>query len=163
VLRARRNGTLNVMVEHQWWYWALAALLAVGLEVVLGTSFVFIFFALAALVTALTAALALTPEFWQSASLFGGLSVTFLALVGRPAWQRRSGSPQIDTIDAVVGSMAVVQQAMGPGARGQVALHGTTWMAQNQGSQSLPEGISCRVVAVINLTLVVHGDIPGDP
>lgn len=146
------------MHEQQWWYWAFGAVIAVALEVGFGTSFVFIFFAAAAAVTSLAVALHLTAHLWQAASLFAALSCAMVGLVRKPLLGRSDRRGKKHDIDGMVGNTAVVQSAMEPGGRGQVGLQGTTWMARNCGAQSLPAGMTCRVVSVHNLTLYVDGD-----
>ena len=60
--------------------------------------------------------------------------------------------------DSLVGTTAVVEQAMAPGAKGQVVVAGTVWMARNVGVKHLPAGLTCRVTAMDHLTLWVNGD-----
>lgn len=72
-------------------------------------------------------------------------------------WSRRRACPPCRA-ESLVGQTAVVEQPMAPGAKGQVVLSGTVWMARNVGSKNLPAGLTCRITAMEHLTLWVNGD-----
>lgn len=145
-------------MQQTWWLWALGALVSLVLEAGFGGSFIFVFFAFGALVTAALLALGVITAMWQAALAFFSLAAISLAVLRRPlmAW----GTPQasLRDRDGLRGSVATVQTAMVPGGSGQVLHRGTTWMARNGGALPLAAQQNCHVLAADNLTLVVSAD-----
>ena len=89
-----------------------------------------------------------------SVAAAAGCAQAWLALRLR----RRLRASGCDSLAALVGRTAVVEQAMPPGGLGQVILTGTVWMARNAGTRMLPAGLTCQVVKMDHQTLWVNGD-----
>jgi membrane protein implicated in regulation of membrane protease activity len=148
------------MLQHgmqtTWWIWLLGALLSVALEAAFGGSFVFVFFGLAAGITALLVGLGQVTALWQASCAFAALSILSLAVLRRPLMRLgRPVRPLADERD-LIGHTATVIVAPMPGFEGQVQLRGVPWRARLQGDQPLGVGATCRIIAVDNLTLTVQ-------
>lgn len=145
-------------MQHIWWIWALGSLLALVLEACFGGSFIFVFFAFGAAVTASCVGLGLLEPIWQQAVLFCTLTAASLLALRRPLmdWGLRQVTER--DLDSIKGTGATVEIAMVPFGSGQVLHRGTVWMARNGSDETLAQGIACRVVAVENLTLIVEAE-----
>lgn len=142
-------------MEQFWWLWALGALTALVLEAGFGGSFIFVFFAFGATVTAILVATHALCAVWQAALAFFGFTALSLALLRRPLMAWGTLQPGVPDLDGLRGSAATVQTPMGPGESGHVLHRGTTWMARNEGLTPLKVNQLCLVEAAENLTLIV--------
>lgn len=133
--------------------WLVAALV-LGIVEVLTVDLVFIMLALAALVTALAAALGLALV--GQILVFVLVSVALLLLV-RP-WARehlRRSTPDIRTnAQALVGREAVALTRLS-GQDGRVRLAGETWSARSLDGVAIGAGTRVRVVSIDGATAVV--------
>lgn len=153
------NGTalpvLSSGMQQHWWIWASGALIALILEAVVGGSFIFVFFALGAAVTAPLVGFGFIDALWQAALCFSAVTALSLLASRRRLLAWRDAPKALSDMAGLVGSIAVVEAAMAPRATGAVQHRGTSWMAHNVGTAHLPPGARCRVVRVDNLTLWV--------
>lgn len=133
--------------------WLVAALV-LGIVEVLTVDLVFIMLALAALVTALAAALGLALP--GQILVFVVVSVVLLLLV-RP-WAKdhlRRSTPDIRTnAQALVGREAVALTRLS-GQDGRVRLAGETWSARSADGSEVGAGTHVRVVSIDGATAVV--------
>lgn len=143
-------------MQQVWWIWASGALAALILEACAGGSFIFVFFALGAAVTAMLVGFDVLTAVWQAAACF--FAVTAMSLIAcRPRLRDwRHSNQALGDMAGLTGSLVVVEVAINPQGVGQVNHRGTLWMARNTGPDLLPVGAACRVVRVDNLTLWVH-------
>lgn len=147
---------LEQSMQTTWWIWLLGALLSFALEAAFGGSFVFVFFGLAASLTAVLVALGQLTALWQASCAFAGLSILALTILRRPLMRLgRPLRPLADERD-LIGHAATVLVAPLPGLEGQVLLRGVPWRARLQGDHPLEVGASCRIIAADNLTLTVQ-------
>ncbi len=145
-------------MQQVWWIWALGSLTALVLEACLGGSFIFVFFAFGAAVTAGGVGVCVLGPVWQQALCFCSLTAASLAVLRRPLMQWGQRKTEEHDPNSLCGSAATVQVAMLPQEMGRVLHRGTVWMARNIGASPLGPGTPCRVTAVDNLTLMVQAE-----
>jgi membrane protein implicated in regulation of membrane protease activity len=138
-----------------WWAWVAAGLLLVAVEMMIPLDFWLVFVGVAALCVGLLelAGFAFAP----ASQLFvaGGLAAACAALY--QGWiKRRLASRASESVDALVGSVAIASVPISAGAMGSVELRGATWQAHNHGPGSVEAGERCVVERVDGLTLHVR-------
>ncbi len=141
-----------------WWIWVILGLMLLGAEVALPGGIVMLFFGAAAIVVGVLGALGLGGPAWLQFVLFSILSVVSLLVLRDPILERmkvRGGEAQ--EIDSLVGTTAIVDQDLAPGADGKAELRGTTWSAHNLSAEPLAAGQPCVVERVEGLTLFLRG------
>lgn len=142
-----------------WWLWLLMGLALLAIELTTPGGFFVLFFGIGALlVGALAGAGVIEEAIWQWL-LFSVLSVGSLLLFRRRLLAATAGSGNgRDALDSVRGEVAVLQEALAPGAIGRAELRGSSWTARNVGERPLPAGGRCRVERTEGLTLLVRGE-----
>jgi membrane protein implicated in regulation of membrane protease activity len=141
-----------------WWYWLVAGLVLIALEMASSGGFYIIFFGVAAVIVSLLAASGIAEPPWLQWLLFSVLSVASLVLFRNPLMRKLNlgaGAPDIDTL---AGETGTALDDIGAGANGHVELRGTTWNARNAGSLPLARGHRCVVVRAERLTLFVKAE-----
>lgn len=134
-----------------WWLWLLLGLVLAALELASTGGFYLIFFGVSAMFIGLMGAIGLAGPFWLQWLVFTILSVILLLAFRRPIL--RMMNVETGPVDALVGQIATVLDAMAPGAIGRAELRGSTWSARNVHSADLARGQRCRVERVDGLML----------
>lgn len=134
-----------------WWLWLLFGLVLAALELASAGGFYLIFFGVAAMFIGLMAAIGLAGPFWLQWLVFTILSVVLLLAFRRPILKMMN----VDTgpVDALVGQIAVAEDAIAAGGIGRAQLRGSSWSARNLHSAALARGQRCRVEQVDGLML----------
>lgn len=138
-----------------WWMWLAGGLALVVLELATPSGFFIIFFGLGALTVGTLARLGLVESGLAQWLLFTVLSIIYLLLF-RGSLQERLKAPPRASVDSLVGTLAVPQDAIAPGAVGRVEVRGTAWSARNVSSVTLTPGQRCKVSNVDGLLLSVE-------
>jgi membrane protein implicated in regulation of membrane protease activity len=140
-----------------WWIWMLIGLALLTLEILIPGGIIMVFFGVAALLVGLLVALGIGGPLWFQILVFTVLSVVSLLTLRGPILRRMKATPgSEDPIDSLIGSQALVLEAMAPGDEGKVELRGTAWSALNEGEATLEPGAKCRVSRVESLKLYVR-------
>ena len=141
-----------------WWYWVLLGLVLLALEIATPGGFFVIFFGVAALVVGLLELIRLIEVDWLQWTLFSVLSVTCLAVFRRPLLERMREGERPDTVDSLVGEVAVASTTIASGQYGRAELRGAQWNARNVDDGMLSAGDRCRVVAVRGLEIDIRSE-----
>ena len=142
-----------------WWAWVVVGAALLGAEIVVPADFYLVFLGLSALAVGFLGAAGLDAPAWAQWALFGAFSVVSLVFFRRQVRARftqRGSDPRVD--DTLVGEVAILQEALGPGATGRAELRGTSWTARNAGATPLPTGTRVRVERVEGLLLHVRAE-----
>ncbi|GMA50288.1 hypothetical protein GCM10025857_16450 [Alicyclobacillus contaminans] len=133
-----------------WWEWLIAAAV-LGIVEVLTVTFVLLWIAIGALITAFLTPFVPTP--WMQLLIFAVISV--ISLIATRPLVRRWRSPRGLPLqrDHMVGQRGVVVTAVEPGAYATVRVKGDLWSARCD--QPLKEGQEVAVVAVSSAVLTV--------
>jgi membrane protein implicated in regulation of membrane protease activity len=137
----------------EWWIWAVAGIVLLGVEIATPGGLVALFFAIGALAVAPLAALGV-GDVWQWL-LFSGVSLASLGLLrGRllARLEARPGPP----VDSLVGEEVVLLSDVPPGGEGRAELRGVPWTARSAGGGALRGGERCTVERVEGVTLWVR-------
>lgn len=134
----------------EWWGWALAGIVLLGVELATPGGLFALFFGLGALVVAPLAAFGLPPiGQWL---LFSVVSLASLGLLRGAMLERMRRTPAIP-IDQLVGQEAVVLRDLPAGGEGQAELRGVPWTARAVTGSALLAGQRCKVERVEGVTL----------
>jgi inner membrane protein len=139
-----------------WWIWAAAGLLLLGLELATPGSFFIFFFGLGAFAAAAAAAAGATGLPAQL-GVFAVVSAASLLLLRAKLVQKFSTRPELQkSLGDLVGGVAVALEDIAPGAQGRAEYRGTPWAARNAGSAAIKAGGRCRIESVDGLTILVR-------
>ena len=141
-----------------WWYWILLGLLLAAIELATPGGFFFAFFAVSALLVGLfdwVGLLESAPVQW---GLFSALSVGCLAFFRRPLLEWMARHENTESIDTLVGELALPAAAIASGDHGRAVRRGAIWSVRNVDSGALAAGERCRVVAVRGLELDIRSE-----
>ena len=141
-----------------WWYWMLLGVVLTAVELATPGGFFFVFFAVSAFLLGLLELIDLVEADALQWVLFSILSVVCLALFRRPLLERMRKAERPDTVDSLVGEVAVATTPISAGQHGRAELRGSTWSARNVGEGPVDVGQRCRVVAVRGLELDVRSE-----
>ena len=139
-----------------WWLWVVIGILLVGIELLSPGGFYVIFFGLSALIVGALRGLGGVEPLWLQWLLFSLLAIGSLVLF-RNRLVRRLQPPQSGghAVDSLIGELALPIETIPAGAVGKVELRGSTWDARNNGSDAIPAGRRCRVLAVDGFMLTI--------
>jgi len=139
-----------------WWIWiVLGAVLLAAELFLIDAQFYLVFLGSAAIAVGFLDVAGLGAPAWVEWLLFAGLSVvTLLAFRRRLYAKLRPVAAGLE--EALVGESGVAREALAPGARGSAELRGTTWTAQNVGSDAIPAGARVTVERAEGLVLQVR-------
>lgn len=137
-----------------WWYWMLAGLVFLGVEMATPGGFYILFFGLAALIVGSLTGLGFAQSEWLQWLLFSGLAILSLLVFRGPllAWIKTQDK-EMPTVDSMMGESAVPIEDLAPGGTGKAELRGTMWTAHNAGPALLKKNQRCKVERVEGLTL----------
>ena len=141
----------------EWWIWLVVGLALLVLEIATPGGFYFVFFGASALLVGILTALGIATTDWVQWGLFSVFAIGTTAVFRRPLLRKFGAGLPSPTVDSLVGEMAVVLEAIQPGALGKGELRGSSWNLFNEGSVGLNRGQRCRVQRVDGLTLFVNG------
>jgi membrane protein implicated in regulation of membrane protease activity len=139
-----------------WWYWILLGLVLAAVEIATPGGFFFLFFAVSALVVGLLEAVGLVEVDWLQWVLFSAFSIVCLAFFRKPLLERMRATERPDTVDSLVGEVAVATTTIPSGQYGRAELRGSQWSARNVDDGMLSAGDRCRVVAVRGLEIDIR-------
>jgi inner membrane protein len=142
-----------------WWYWMLAGLVLLGVEMATPGGFYILFFGLAALIVGSLTGLGFAQAEWLQWLLFSGLAILSLLVFRGPllAWIKTQDK-EMPTVDSMMGESAIPIEDLAPGGTGKVELRGTTWTAHNAGPALLKKNQRCKVERVEGLTLWITAE-----
>ena len=138
-----------------WWHWLVLGLLLMLGELVTPGGFYIIFFGIGALLVGLLASVNLAGPAWMQLLLFSVLSIGLLLVFRARLLNWMQVDPQLPSVDALVGQVAVATGRLEPGAIGKVELRGASWSARNVSDSVVGPGSRCRVQRVDGLMLDV--------
>lgn len=137
-----------------WWLWVAGGLLLLLIELVTPSGFFVMFFGLGAITVGLLAATGITAAASIEWFVFIAASTIYLLLFRGRMRQRAERAP--DTIDTLVGEIAVPRERILPGQVGRVELRGSLWSARNDTAAQIEAGQRCRVTRVDGLLVGVQ-------
>jgi len=142
-----------------WWYWMLAGLALLGVEMATPGGFYILFFGLAALIVGSLTGLGFAQAEWLQWLLFSGLAILSLLVFRGPllAWIKTQDK-EMPTVDSMMGESAVPIEDLAPGGTGKAELRGTMWTAHNAGPALLKKNQRCKVERVEGLTLWITAE-----
>ena len=136
-----------------WWYWILLGLLLAAIELATPGGFFFIFFAVSALLVGLLELLHVLESDALQWGFFSILSLVCLAFFRKPLLQWMNRGEKADTVDTLVGELAVAAAPIASGEHGRAEVRGAQWSVRNVDRFALAAGERSRVVAVRGLEL----------
>ena len=139
----------------EWWIWLAVGLGLMVFELATPSGFFVMFFGLGALTVGILTRLGVGGPPWMEWLLFTVFSIVYVLLF-RGRLQERVQRPGGQTMDTLVGELAVPRERIPPGAVGRVELRGTTWNARNDAADAIEPGRRCRVMSVDGLLLSVQ-------
>jgi membrane protein implicated in regulation of membrane protease activity len=135
-----------------WWYWIVLGVVLTALELATPGGFFAIFFAISAILVGVLELVGVMTSDWVQWVMFPVLALASLAVFRKPLLQWMRGH-DVDTVDSLVGQVALAADPIAPGEHGRAELRGSTWMARNIDLSPLARGQRCRVVAVHGIEL----------
>ena len=136
-----------------WWLWLVFGLALSVLELASTGGFYLLFFGVAALVMGLLGLIGITGPYWAQWLVFTLVAVVLVLAFRRPTL--RLMRPDEHEVDSLVGEIAVLSEAIAPGALGRAELRGASWAARNVHHTALAQGQRCRVSRVDGLQIHV--------
>ena len=115
-------------METLFWIWLAAAGVFLILELVTPTM-IFICFVVGAIVAAIFAQVWPEYYYWQIA-IFAVLSSSLIPLTRRFARKISVTSPQVSSVDRMIGHMALVTERIDPDLGGKIRFEGEIWQAR---------------------------------
>ena len=144
--------------EMIWWYWILLGLLLAAIELATPGGFCFMFFAVSALLVGVLDLLNILEADAIQWALFSILSLVCLAFFRKPMLERMNRDARPDTVDSLIGELAVASTPIASGQHGRAEVRGAMWTARNIDAIPVESGERCRVVAVRGLELDIRSE-----
>ena len=138
-----------------WWLWVLFGIALLVVELMTPGGLFALFFGVAAILTAILAALDVGATLQWLAFTAG--SLVLLATLRR-GLQERLFSRATAPIDQIVGQEVTLLADLPVGGEVQAELRGAPWSARAASGHALRKGQRCRVERVDGLTLFVRGE-----
>lgn len=139
-----------------WWGWVVIGVVLLGAELLLvDAAFYLVFIGVAAILVGLLGAATLSGPPAVQWAIFAALSVVLLVAFRKRVYGLARGA-DAPGHQALVGDLAIAQQAIAPGRQGRAELHGAVWTARNVGNVPLEPGQSARVEGVEGLVLRIR-------
>lgn len=159
---------MGVAMYDPWFYWALAGIACIGMEMLM-PGFVIFFFGMGALATALCTLIPFVGgALWFQIVLFVAFSIVSLVFLRKKfakvfagtVFDSRKGSA---TQEDGVGEIVDMTESIEPPADGRIRFRGTTWKARSV-SGAISAGEHVRIVSRENVTYIVEkADQPVKP
>jgi membrane protein implicated in regulation of membrane protease activity len=137
-----------------WWMWVLLGFFLLGVEMASTTLHVG-FFGAGALFVALLVGLGWNGPLWAQLLVFTGFSLVALFII-RPPLMRKLKLNEPKVVDTLIGEQAMPIEDIAVQAIGKAEMRGSTWSAQNVGSNTLKKGQRCTVESVDGLLIRVR-------
>lgn len=137
-----------------WSFWFMAAVVLFLVEILTPGAFFFACLGIGALFAGLTVLLVPVPWIplpWLVFAMFSLLSIYTIRPLARRMFQHEE---KRTNVDALIGQIAVVTEALEPLHRGMVKVDGEVWRAEAK--ESIPEGARVQVTAVKGAHLEVR-------
>ncbi len=141
-----------------WWYWVVLGLLLSAIEILTPGGFYLIFFGASAMIVGVVSALIYPGPAWFEWLLFSVLSVVSVIFFRSPLLKAIGIGGGHETVDSLVGEIAIPIDDIAPNAVGRAELRGTTWTARNGGQVPLARAQRCRVERVEGLQLWIRAE-----
>ena len=140
----------------EWWLWIVAGCILLAVEISLSGDFYIFFFGIGAIITGILAALGWSGPDWSQWLLFSAISIiTLLSLRQRLI---KTITPLKKPIDSMVGEFGTALEEISGGKTGRLEYRGSSWTAQNIGSNTVNQGQRCKIESVSGLTLHVRAE-----
>ena len=140
-----------------WWIWILIGLGLLAVEVIVPGGIILLFFGAAAIVVGTFVLLGIGGPVWFQWAMFSALSVASLLTLRGPILRKiKAADDEAEYVDSLVGMAVVVSEDIVPGAKGKAELRGTSWGAQNVGTEPLARGEDGVVERVDGLKLYIR-------
>src|ERR1700752_4675959 len=134
-----------------WWIWVTIGLVLAAIELATPGGIFIIFFGIAALVVGALTLAGLVTATWVQWLLFPVMAVIALRLFRQPLLGRLRLRDEADTVDSLVGDLAIPSSDIAPGGHGRAELRGSSWNVRNVDQVAIAAGQRCRVVTVKGL------------
>jgi len=142
------------------WFWLAVAIVALVIEALSAFNLVTIWFALSAIVmiavswiTEINAAPIPVKLHW---GIFLSLSLILLIFTRPFAVKKLRVGREKMNLDSLVGSTALVTQAIPSFGKGEVKVGGKFWSAASENQEQIPAGETCTVLEIRGVTLRVR-------
>jgi membrane protein implicated in regulation of membrane protease activity len=140
-----------------WWIWILVGLGLLAVEVIVPGGIILLFFGAAAIVVGAFVWLGIGGPVWFQWAMFSVLSVASLLTLRGPILRKiKAADEEAEYVDSLVGMAVVASEDIVPGAKGKAELRGTSWGAQNVGTEPLARGEDGVVERVDGLKLYIR-------
>ena len=140
-----------------WWIWILVGLGLLAFEVIVPGGIILLFFGAAAIVVGAFVLLGIGGPVWFQWAMFSALSVASLLTLRGPILRKiNAADDEAGYVDTLVGMAVVASEDIVPGAEGKAELRGTSWGAQNVGTEPLARGEDGVVERVDGLKLYIR-------
>ena len=140
-----------------WWIWILVGLGLLAVEVIVPGGIILLFFGAAAIVVGAFVWLGIGGPVWFQWAMFSALSVASLLTLRGPILRKiKAADEEAEYVDSLVGMAVVASEDIVPGAKGKAELRGTSWGAQNVGTEPLARGEDGVVERVDGLKLYIR-------
>ena len=140
-----------------WWIWILVGLGLLAVEVIVPGGIILLFFGAAAIVVGAFVLLGIGGPVWFQWAMFSALSVASLLTLRGPILRKiNAADDEAEYVDTLVGMAVVASEDIVPGAKGKAELRGTSWGAQNVGTEPLARGEDGVVERVDGLKLYIR-------
>jgi membrane protein implicated in regulation of membrane protease activity len=140
-----------------WWIWILLGLLLCVAELVTPGGFYILFFGIGAVIVGILAGFQAAGPAWFQFILFSALSVLCLWLFRGKLLELTRGR-LTDSVDSLVGEVAVPLEDISVNSVGKAEMRGTSWNTRNVGDKTIARGQRCRVERVEGLTIFVRAE-----
>lgn len=138
------------------WGWIVVGAALLGAELALvDAEFYLVFLGVSALAVGGVVWAAPDLPVWIQWLAFGALSVANMVLFRDRVYAKLRGGAAEEVGDGLRGEIALVQEAIAPGATGRGELRGASWTLRNVGGEALAPGDRVRVEAARGLVLEV--------
>ena len=139
----------------QWWGWMIVGVLLLGAEITfIDLQFFLVFVGLSAIIVGLLNLSGLLIPAWGDWLIFASLCLLTLLFLRRPLYAfLRSGDESYDTDP--VGDLLELEKDLSPGDTCRVSYRGTSWTAENVGTETISKGRNARIENVDGLRVKV--------
>ena len=149
---------MEMVMDMQWWHWAVLGLVLGLLELATPGGFFILFFGIGALLVSVLSLAGIAGPLWVQWVAFGALSIITLFFFRDPLLRRMRASEHTGLVDSLTSDIAVAKEDIAPGAVGRAELRGTGWSARNVGAAVAAPRPALRRPKVDGLTLHISAE-----